>query len=387
MISKKGFVFLLIFLFIFPVFVSGEDSHPEQAIIPIPLTPEVDNMIKKITSDPVDKMYYQDILLNKSQYLNYFKEVFKIYDIPEELVYISVIESGLNPRARSSMQAYGIWQFMTPTARELGLRVNYWIDDRSDYTRSTHAAARYLKDLYILLGSWEHAIASYNAGSNRFRRALKKSKNPDDIQKLDIPRETKEFVLKFYAIVHIFENPEVYGFKSPSGKRAGWRYQELYCHSIIDLRFLSKVLDIPVSEIQELNPHLKYKFTPPHEFYLKVPNGKLTRFRNRLDSLEISDEFLNPDFSIIHMETVYQYYNVCPDRLKYICENVLMGRRFFRKDGFVIVPIIDYLPEPVLDELELNYNQIYDSGYKIIEIVEEKEHLEDFRNLLELFAN
>lgn len=382
-ISHIFILFLLLFS------VSGYSTEPgiDLSIIPIPLTPEVADMIDNITADPVERLYYQEIMFHKLHYLNYFKKIFKIYGLPPELVYISIVESGVNPNARSSMNALGVWQFMAPTARELGLKVNYWIDERSDYSKSTHAAARYLKDLYILFNNWEFAIASYNVGSSKFRRALRTSESPVNLQKMNLPRETKEFVLKFYAVVHIFEHPSNYGFKFPEKKESSWQYQELYCNSIIDLKFLSRLTGTSIQEIRALNPHLKFRFTPPHEFYLKLPAGSLKNYFSGLELLGVSEEYFSPDYSIIHLETLRQYYYACPVRIRGICSSLVWGKRFYRNDQFVIIPLIDYLPDPVKDELEINYNDIHDSGYRIIEIVEEKKHLEDFRNLLELFAN
>ncbi|HER43759.1 MAG TPA: hypothetical protein ENO08_04800, partial [Candidatus Eisenbacteria bacterium] len=150
------------------------------------------------------------------QYRDIIEPILVENELPRDLIFLAVIESGLNLNARSNVQATGPWQFMAGTGRLFGLRMNWWIDERKDIVASTYAAAHYLKHLHGLFGSWPLALAAYNSGEYRVAYAISKQKT-EDYWRLDLPSQTRWFVPKFMAALEIGRNPEKYGFGTPAG--------------------------------------------------------------------------------------------------------------------------------------------------------------------------
>lgn len=217
-------------------------------------------------------------LSRSSLYIPMMRQVLREYALPEDLVYISLIESGFNPNAYSRAKAAGAWQFIKSTGKKYGLRIDDWVDERRNPAKSTVAAARYLKDLFEMFGDWDLAMASYNAGEGRIQRALIKSKGNDfwDLTSTKhIKRETKEYVPKFMAATLIAKNPERYGFDEVDY----WSpllYDEVTVDSPTDLSVIARASEGSLDEIKALNPHLKRNMTPPgeKEFVVHIPHGK-----------------------------------------------------------------------------------------------------------------
>ena len=190
------------------------------------------------------------------------------YGLPPELFYLSMIESGLNPRAYSKAHAAGMWQFIESRGRQYGLRVDWWADERRDPEKSARAACAYLRDLHELLGSWELALAGYNAGEGRVLRAREKRPSCPDYWCLDLPRETEDFVPKFMAAVIIGSDPVAFGFEVPP-PAAPLSYDTIEVTEALDLDAVAKACGASVEEIKQLNPALRRWCTPP-------PGGKYT---------------------------------------------------------------------------------------------------------------
>jgi len=199
------------------------------------------------------------------------REIFKRYNLPQDLVYLSLIESGCNPKARSRAGAVGIWQFIRSTARKYGLKINYWYDERRDPEKSTIAAAKYLKDLYKIFNSWELAIAAYNVGEKRILRAIRKQKTKD-FWKLKLPRETRNYLPAFMAIVVISKKKDEYGlfYKTLDP----YEYEKVKISKSISLTVLAKCCGVSTLKLLELNPELKRRRTPPWKYWLKIPKGR-----------------------------------------------------------------------------------------------------------------
>ena len=152
-----------------------------------------------------------------SRYKRIMQRTLKRKGLPQDLFYIAMIESGLSPRATSHAQAVGYWQFIRPTAHRYGLRVNWWLDERRDFSKSTIAAASYLGDLYKMFGSWYLTASAYNMGEGRLKRLIKKHKISNFwqlAQKENFPRETREYIPKIIAAMIIAKAPKLYGFKT-----------------------------------------------------------------------------------------------------------------------------------------------------------------------------
>ena len=155
---------------------------------------------------------FTDMLNRSNRYVPDLKQLLHDRGLPTELAYLPLIESGYNPKAESKRNAVGLWQFIEPTAKTYGLRVDFWVDERLSVRKSTEAASDYLSFLYDRFGSWELALAAYNCGEGRVDRAIKRS-GSRDFWKLAryLPKETRNYVPKFYAALLIARDPDRYG--------------------------------------------------------------------------------------------------------------------------------------------------------------------------------
>ncbi|MFN4196830.1 MAG: lytic transglycosylase domain-containing protein [Caldimicrobium sp.] len=223
--------------------------------------------------------------------LPYFRIIFKEEGLPEDLIYLALVESGCNPFAVSPAKAVGIWQFIETTAKNYGLKIDFWIDERRDFIKSTYAAAKYLKKLYEIFGDWRLAIASYNAGEGRVSRALK-AKNFVDYWRLmmsgAIPYETFAYLPQWLAISAIAKNPQKYNFEPI--KEDPLDYVEVEVLGGLDLRALALAAEANWETFRMLNAELRRDFTPPNRTYLiKIPFASKMRFLENLAHLELKE--------------------------------------------------------------------------------------------------
>lgn len=236
-----------------------------------------------------------------SMYLPYFRAIFKEQGIPEDLIYLAFIESGCNSFAISRAGAVGIWQFMEGTARLYGLKIDYWVDERRDFIKSTYAAAKYLKKLYQIFGDWRPAVASYNLGEGRLMRILKARNFVDYWQLLNsgaLPLETAAYLPQWMAITFIAKNPHKYGFK-PIEERT-LNYEEIEVNGGVDLKVFALAGNIDPEILTILNAELRRQITPPHNSYLlKVPLGKKQEIKDNLPRIKtVLIEKITPDGTI-----------------------------------------------------------------------------------------
>ncbi|HXF91787.1 MAG TPA: transglycosylase SLT domain-containing protein [Nitrospiraceae bacterium] len=254
--------------------------------VPIVLDSSVQSHIRYFNTAIRDR--FEKWLLRLGKYKPLVERIFSEFDLPSDLVYLSLVESGFNPHAYSRARATGPWQFMKGTAKLYGLRVDQYVDERRDPIKSTVAAARYLKDLYDLFGSWPLAMAAYNAGEGKVLRALQKAQAESfkEISRTTlIRRETKEYVPRFMAATIIAKNPDRYGF--PLEEVTPHRFEEVVVRRPIHFRAISNVTGIPYQELKNLNPELRRDATPPDdaEYHLKVPAGMKEKVERLLDRI------------------------------------------------------------------------------------------------------
>lgn len=229
--------------------------------------------------------FFSKALARSQAYEEMMKKIFREKNLPEELFYLALIESGFNPFAVSRAQASGIWQFVSKTAKRFGLRVDKWVDERRDPEKSTYAAAEYLKQLYEMFNCWELAAASFNAGEGKILKAMKKTQSQnfwDIAQHRYLKAETKKYVPMFLAAMLIAKEPEKYGF-SNIPYHPPLTYEKIIVPPSTSLAWVAKVSETDLAELRALNPALKMDKTPPHEeFEIKLPAGKKEVFERNI---------------------------------------------------------------------------------------------------------
>lgn len=206
-------------------------------------------------------------LERSSRYIPLMRAIFRKHNLPEDLVYVAMVESGFSSKAVSSKQAVGYWQFISSTGRRYGLKIDSYVDERRDFVLATDAAARYFKDLYSLFDDWRLALASYNAGERRITDAVFNTYNRDFwnlVKKEKIPKETANFVPKILAMKEIATHPWKYNFHDLEYKNS-LAYRSVYLDKSFSLNNLSEVLDVPYEQILSLNPKYKKDVVPLYE--------------------------------------------------------------------------------------------------------------------------
>lgn len=232
--------------------------------------------------------HFDQWLARLNHYKPIIEKIFAQFQLPTDLMFLSLIESGFNPHAYSRARAVGPWQFIKTTGRLYGLRIDEYVDERRDPIKSTVAAARYLRDLYDLFGTWPLALAAYNAGEGTILRALEKvnAKSFWDLaQTKFIRQETREYVPRFLAAALIAKNPDEYGFRpAVSGT---YQFDEVVVTRPLHLRAIALATGIPYEELCRLNPELSRHVTPPGDpaYHLKVPVGSRHRVEQVLASI------------------------------------------------------------------------------------------------------
>jgi membrane-bound lytic murein transglycosylase D len=205
------------------------------------------------------------------------------YDLPDELVYLPVIESLYYNDDLSSAGALGIWQIMPERARAMGLKVNYWIDERKDPEKATRGAAQYLKDLYVMFDDWHLALSAYNRGEYGLGRDLKfaRATNMEQAGRA-VPKETELFVPQFIATTLICDNPKKYGLKYEFDKVE--KCDEVVINEVVDLKIAADCAGTSLAKIHELNPAILAWCTPNNypNFVLKIPAGTRDRFIEKI---------------------------------------------------------------------------------------------------------
>ena len=249
-----------------------KDGGPQ---IPIVLNAQVRWFIRYYTGP--SRVTFAKWLERSTRYVDFMRGIMREEGVPEDLVYIALIESGFNSRAYSMAGASGIWQFMRSTARRYGLKINWWIDERRDPVKATRAAARYFKDLHKKFRSWHLAQAGYNAGEGKIRRGLNRLKRKDfwTLAKTRlIARETRSFVPKFVAARILAKNPKAYGFTDLEYEPP-LRFEEVPVLQPTDLRWIASAAGVSMNVIRSLNPELRRWKTPPGYpgYKIKDPPG------------------------------------------------------------------------------------------------------------------
>jgi len=250
-----------------------EDNYASDFDIPIVFNDAVKYNMQWFTGEK--RKVFGNWLKRAKQYVPVIKDILRKNGMPEDLVYLAMIESGFNPKAYSTAKASGPWQFIYATGERYGLKVNYWIDERRDPEKSTVAAAKYLRDLFNQFGCWYLAAAGYNAGERRIEKAIEKH-NTNDFWELvkynTLPRETREYIPRLIAAAVIAKDPEKFGFGSMSYDQP-IQFAELNVPGGTPLTAVAKAASLDVATVRSYNPEIIRGITPPNlELYtIKLP--------------------------------------------------------------------------------------------------------------------
>ena len=212
-------------------------------------------------------------------------------NLPPELLYLAMIESGLNPKAHSKAAATGMWQFIYSTGKIYGLKRNWYIDERRDPEKSTKAAMAYLSTLYNEFDNWYLALAAYNSGENRVRRATKLHQTSDFWQLHSLPRETRNYMPYFLAATIMAKNPQDYGFTKKRKRKKSYSYDIVTIEKSADLTVLARAAGTSFKNLQALNPELRQSATPSETYKLKIPYGSKDKFIKNYNALPENERF------------------------------------------------------------------------------------------------
>ncbi len=223
--------------------------------------------------------YFEKWIYRSGYYVDWMADSLFQAGLPDELIYLCMIESGFSPFASSSARAVGLWQFMSGTAKIYKLDMNFWVDERRNPDRSTHAAIRHLRDLQDRYNNWYLSMAAYNCGAGRIDRALRRENTGDYWSINRLPKETQKYVPRFLAAMHICRNLEDYGF-DPTYKAEPLQYEIFPINKFLKLSTISLALGISEDQLKLLNPELARDYTPPDykNYPLRLPPDKVNAF-------------------------------------------------------------------------------------------------------------
>ncbi len=241
----------------------------------------LENVIKSFLKNR--KSSFERLMAISEYYFPMFEEHLAKYDVPLEIKYLAIVESALNPRAKSRVGASGLWQFMYPTGKQFNLEVNSYVDERFDPLKATEAACQYLSSLYKIFGDWSLVLASYNAGPGNVSKAIRRSggsQNYWNIRK-NLPRETANYVPAFLATMYIYEYKKELGIVPKKAQITYFETDTIRIKREMTFKQVSELFDIPQEQVEFLNPIYKLNIIPYNEekpHYLRLPKDKIGLF-------------------------------------------------------------------------------------------------------------
>ena len=285
------------------------------SFITLPYNQTVRNNIILYSEKMPTKM--SQMLSLASYYMPIFEETFSRYGLPEELKYMAVIESALNPTALSRAGAAGIWQFMHQTGKSYGLHIDSFVDERYDVVKASDAAARYLRDAYDIFGDWPLAISSYNCGAGNVNKAIRRSGSREfwDVYEY-LPRETRGYVPAFVGAMYAFRYHREHGIQSaPAALPA--HVDTFEVHRMLHFDQISAIVGVPVATLKELNPQYLHGIIPGKErpSVLLLPYQYSARFIEHEDSVYAhrASELFSPAV----LDNIKNYGSASSERIVY----------------------------------------------------------------------
>ncbi|MGO9268895.1 MAG: transglycosylase SLT domain-containing protein [Terriglobia bacterium] len=263
-----------------------EEIKSVQSDLPLVSNDYVDGVIGYLQHHA--RGYMQTILEREGRYQPLISKVLREEGLPQDLIFLAAAESAFNPFAVSSQKCVGIWQFGRSTAENYGLQMNRWVDEREDPAKSTHAAARHLKELYQQFGDWFLVMAAYDAGPVTVQKAIEKTGYADywELRRLNaLPKETQDYVPIFLATALVAKNAKAYGFDVPADSPL--EDDQVTVSVPTDLRLVAQLIDHPPEDLVRLNPSLQRWATPGNDptYVLNLPPGTKQAYEERIEAV------------------------------------------------------------------------------------------------------
>lgn len=260
----------------------------EKSPFNIDYNPQLENLVKNFLKNR--KRSYERLMGLSQYYFPLFEEAMARYNVPLEIKYLAIVESALRSSAVSRVGATGLWQFMYETGKQYGLKIDSYIDERKDTYKASDAAARYMEGMYKIFGDWEMVLASYNSGAGNVSKAIRRSgghQNFWNVKKF-LPRETQSYVPAFLATMYIFEYHKEHGIVPVKPVVNHFATDTIAVKRKMSFKQLSNLLDIPVSDIEFLNPAYKTNVIPyvtGRTHYVCLPKKKIAVFASNEDKM------------------------------------------------------------------------------------------------------
>jgi membrane-bound lytic murein transglycosylase D len=258
--------------------------------IPVEVNQDVAAYVRFFQTEPA-RSHFVRWLERSHRYLDRYREIMREHGIPEDTVYLAMIESGFANLAYSRAKASGPWQFIGSTGKRMGLKQDFWVDERRDPEKAAHAAAKYLRELFGQTGDWRLAWAGYNAGVGKIFRARRAGQT--DFWAMTrgrvLRRETKGYVPKLMAAAIVAKHPEAFGFMPDEIDPESWiDYEQVTISEAVELGAVARAARVPERTVLELNPELRRSCTPPHAYQIKLPKGTSETFSQNWPEVEKS---------------------------------------------------------------------------------------------------
>ncbi len=248
----------------------------------------LENIIKSFLKNR--KKAFERLMAISEYYFPLFEDALSKQNVPLEIKYLAVVESALNPKAVSRVGATGLWQFMYQTGKQYNLNIDSYVDDRSDPLKASAAAAQYMTNMYKIFGDWDLVLASYNSGPGNVAKAIRRSggqQNFWNIRKY-LPQETQGYVPAFLATMYIYEYHKEHGIHPDRAIVKHFATDTIMIKKQMTFRQISDLLDIPVAQLQLLNPQFKLNVVPAYfdtKHFLRLPSQKIAIFTSNEDKI------------------------------------------------------------------------------------------------------
>lgn len=315
--------------------------------IPVEMQPLVAQYIQFFRGP--GRKWFRTWMARSTRFLPVMQPILEERGLPKDTVYLAMIESGFSAHAYSFAHAAGPWQFISATGKQYGLRQDFWVDERRDPIKATHAAARYLKDLHKELGHWYLAWAGYNTGGGRVRRVMARHNTTDfwtlSAEGKGLAKETQHYVPQLIACALMAKHPKAFGFSDDELQQEPvFLYDEVKLADATDLDVVARAAGVSVKAVQDLNPELKRWCTPPASaskpYVLRLPKGSSERFAQNFAKVAPHERLTFKVHTVKRGDTlsaIAKRYGSAPEAILQV--NRLKSVRALRVKSELVIPV------------------------------------------------